>query len=55
MGNKTATYYPRFHQLTYWDSRNTTIDIDCRTYKCAKLVILTVKNLHGVNQTLIKQ
>jgi len=51
--NKTATYYPKLHQLTYWDSKNTEGSINCRNKDVAKMIILTVKHTKGVNQTLI--
>lgn len=52
---KTAVYDKSLHQLTYWDSKNTQQTIDCRNYKCAELVILSMKMMHKVNQQLIKQ
>ncbi len=49
---REAVYSPHFKSLTYWDSKNTTTSIDCRTLACAKLVILTQKKLHNIEQTL---
>lgn len=51
---KIAQYNKKFHFLTYWNSRNTQISIDCRTYKCAKLVVLTTEKMRGYTQKIVQ-
>lgn len=51
--NKIATYYKRLHQLEYWDSRNTTITIDCRSLTCAKMTLSANFHCRKVYQTLV--
>lgn len=50
--DKSAFYDKKFHQLQYWDSKNTTITIDCRTLACAKMTLLANEKIHHVKQKL---
>jgi len=52
--NKQAQYNKKMKSLLYWNSKNTTITINCRTYACAKLAILIQKNLNKIEQELIR-
>jgi hypothetical protein len=52
---KEAIYNKKMLWLTFWNSKNTTITENCRTIACAKLVLLTMKNMHKVHQSLIIQ
>ncbi len=47
---RVAEWSKKFHQLTYWTSRNTTTSVNCETLQKAKAII---KNT-GVKQTLKK-
>lgn len=49
---KEAIYNRTNHTLSYWNSRNTVLVIDCRSLKCARLTMLAVKHITGVNQSL---
>lgn len=49
---KTATFFKKFKQLTFWDSRNTTTTINCKSVAAAKLVILTRNELNSYQQEL---
>lgn len=50
---REAQYNAHMHTLTYFDTRNTSITIPCRTYQCAKFVILMVEKAKNIKQTLV--
>lgn len=50
--DKIAIYNKKFHCLTYWDSKNTRLSIDCRNIKYAKFMLLTTEKLYRVKQLL---
>ena len=50
---KEAIYYKKFHQLTYFVSRNTSTTINCVSVKAARFTLLVTKKLYKVEQTLI--
>ena len=49
--NKEAEWSKKFHQLTYWTSKNTSTSVNCDTFEKAKKIV----EKSGVDQKLIKK